>query len=455
MTKTRLKWAGATLITGLFMANTTELQAQALSAGDIAIIGVNSDLNTVVPADPDELALVALKTIPSGTRIYISDYFWDANNSRWGNDGNNGTTINASEGVITWTTTTSIAAGTVFKVGIAVSGGLTTITGLPGTVSATGWSLPAIAQGGDNWFIYQGANAGTPSTWIFGFANWAAPSSPTYTWLPLTTTAATAAGSHLPVGLTNGVNAIALTGVTSSVPTPSNPHYDNMVYNGVRTGSKSVLLGEIVATGNWLGDETTTYNLSPGGTQFPGANPVFTIAAPLPVSLSSFTATPLNNAVVLNWITATEKNNAGFEVERSTDGKEWTALDFVKGMGASTQSTPYAYTDISPLKGQNLYRLNQKDFDGKQEYSKVVKVQMEWSATPVYVYPNPGKEAIHIRLNDLSLLHSEVSLYTSYGEQIKNMTLSAAQTKLDISNLSAGTYLLKFADGTVHKVIKD
>ena len=102
-----------------------QLQAQ-LAQGDIAIVGFNSDIS------PDEMTIVVLAPIPAGQTIYISDYPWD------------GAAFDAtqvSDGVITWTTTTSVGAGTVIKITILSDGTLTIGGGLSafGAVSASGW----------------------------------------------------------------------------------------------------------------------------------------------------------------------------------------------------------------------------------------------------------------------------------------------------------------------------
>lgn len=256
--------AGTAVESGL-QGSVAAAPAPGLATGDIAIIGFNSDAIT------DEMSIVALEDIPSGSTIYISDYGWD------------GLSLDVSslaDGVITWTTNTTVTAGTVIKIEISSPAGTPVIGGdlsNYGTVSASGWSLSAVASGGDNWFIYQGSGPTTPANWIFGFANWStSSSSPAGDWMIFGTISSTT--SFLPVELTNGTNAIALT-------TPTY-HGDNMVYKGVKSGSKSSLLSSICSTPNWVGDEIVTYDISVGGTEFPGSNPVFNLGTVTPVTAS-------------------------------------------------------------------------------------------------------------------------------------------------------------------------
>ena len=69
---------------------------------------------------------------------------------------------------------------------------------------------------------------------------------------------------------------------------------------------------------------------------------------------------------LLTWQTASELNNAGFEVERSADAKQWEVLGFVNGHGTTMEANDYKYLDAQPMRGMNYYRLSQTDFDGNE-----------------------------------------------------------------------------------------
>lgn len=118
--------------------------------------------------------------------------------------------------------------------------------------------------------------------------------------------------------------------------------------------------------------------------------------APLPVELTSFTAIAGKNGVQLNWSTATEVNNYGFEIERcvaqiSNLCNNWEKIGFVQGHGNSNSPKDYLFVDANPPAGKVLYKLKQIDFDGTFEYSNVVEVNVD---TPqefrlAQNYPNP------------------------------------------------------------------
>ena len=77
--------------------------------------------------------------------------------------------------------------------------------------------------------------------------------------------------------------------------------------------------------------------------------------------------------MVLNWRTATETNNSGFEIERKLKNQEWLTIGFVQGKSTTTEIQNYNYVDdysSLPYEGTVLYRLKQIDYDGSFEYSE-------------------------------------------------------------------------------------
>ncbi|HPI08877.1 MAG TPA: hypothetical protein PLM41_20930, partial [Saprospiraceae bacterium] len=111
-----------------------------------------------------------------------------------------------------------------------------------------------------------------------------------------------------------------------------------------------------------------------------------------PVELTYFRATipETGRYALLTWRTASERNNLGFDIERSSDGRTWQTLALVPGHGTTQEEQSYAYTDERPQPGENYYRLKQVDFDGKFEYSDIRSVVMGSGAKDeVGIYPNP------------------------------------------------------------------
>jgi hypothetical protein len=110
----------------------------------------------------------------------------------------------------------------------------------------------------------------------------------------------------------------------------------------------------------------------------------------LPVHFLDFTAKNWGGrAVELNWTTATELNTDRFEIERSSDGKDFIVILEAKGRGSLSGPTKYSLLDDRPLFGQSYYRLREIDRDGNSEYFDNVIAMRVDEAQPLSVYPNP------------------------------------------------------------------
>ncbi len=178
-----------------------------------------------------------------------------------------------------------------------------------------------------------------------------------------------------------------------------------------------------------------------------------TAQAPLPAELVSFSASSENNFTQLLWRTASETNNEGFEIQRSTDGKNWNNLAFVPGHGTTTEEQSYAYTDERTLPGMNYYRLQQVDFDGKSEYSKVVSVEMKNGGGGIHFFPNPATGSVTLALETDYSGEATLTLYDLTGKQMKTVTLSleggAFRTDIGLGDLPTGIYMAQVQAGGV------
>ncbi len=178
----------------------------------------------------------------------------------------------------------------------------------------------------------------------------------------------------------------------------------------------------------------------------------------VPVELTSFTVATNNNDVILNWATATEKNNQGFEIQRN-DGSGFKAVGFVRGNGTTTQPHSYTFVDKNLNSGVYSYRLKQIDFDGTSEYSKVVEVEIispkEFSLAQNY--PNPFNPSTKISFS--LAVDSKVSLkvFNVLGQEIStllNSNLSAGNHEINFNaaGMNTGVYFYKLEaagiDGT-------
>ena len=96
----------------------------------------------------------------------------------------------------------------------------------------------------------------------------------------------------------------------------------------------------------------------------------------IPVELTSFTANVSGNSVNLNWKTATELNNNGFEIQRKSSNSQFNKVGYVAGFGTTTEPKAYSFTDNRLAVGNYTYRFKQVDFNGSFEYSNEINVDV-------------------------------------------------------------------------------
>jgi hypothetical protein len=180
----------------------------------------------------------------------------------------------------------------------------------------------------------------------------------------------------------------------------------------------------------------------------------------IPVELTSFSALPNKNDVVLNWQTATEVNNQGFEIQRSNDG-EFEKIGFVPGHGTTTEIQSYIFIDENVLPGEYSYRLKQMDYDGTTEYSNAVEVEVtqpiEYNLSQNY--PNPFNPSTTIAYSILKDGLVTLKVYDVLGKEVVTLIneVQSAGTKniiFDASDLSSGVYYYQLVSGEFTSIKK-
>ncbi|MDY0081553.1 MAG: T9SS type A sorting domain-containing protein [Ignavibacteriaceae bacterium] len=188
-----------------------------------------------------------------------------------------------------------------------------------------------------------------------------------------------------------------------------------------------------------------------------------------PVELVSFSAEINGNNVLLSWITATEINNQGFEIERSekleasgnNTNENWEVIGFVGGKGTTTEIQVYSFIDKTLTSGNYQYRLKQIDFDGSFEYSNIaeVKVRIPFEYFLFQNYPNPFNPETNIdyRIPEETLVN--ISLYDITGSKIKELVNEKKQPghytiKLKGGELNSGIYFYRLLTTSGHTAVK-
>jgi hypothetical protein len=172
----------------------------------------------------------------------------------------------------------------------------------------------------------------------------------------------------------------------------------------------------------------------------------------IPVELTAFTANAAGSNVTINWTTATETNNEGFEIQRriisENQSSEWQRVSFIAGKGTTVRTSNYTYTDnLNNINGSKVeYRLKQFDYDGTVNYSQVVEIEVVPS---VYVleqnYPNPFNPLTTLRYSLPYNSNVKVAVYNSLGETVAilvngQQTSGFYEINFDASNLTSGMY---------------
>ena len=180
------------------------------------------------------------------------------------------------------------------------------------------------------------------------------------------------------------------------------------------------------------------------------------VNSPLPVELTSLTATAQNEIVTLNWQTATEKNNSGWDIERiAPDSKTWNKIGFVKGSSNSSELQKYSFQNKINQSGKYQYRIKQLDFDGTFEYSKTVEVEILTPAKfSLQNYPNPFNPSTVINFEIPKAAKVNLVVYNMLGQKITTLVnqfleAGAYQQTFNAEAFSSGIYIYQLSAGNV------
>lgn len=169
----------------------------------------------------------------------------------------------------------------------------------------------------------------------------------------------------------------------------------------------------------------------------------------LPVTFRSFNAEHKNNTVLLKWSTASELNNYAFEVQRSSNGKEFETIATVKGAGNSNKVLNYSYTDQSPVISTVYYRLKQVDFDGRSEYTNMIPVMgPDVKAVAIEsTAPNPFSSELTLDIRAAASGIAQVELIDLLGKQHYASTemfeTGSNRVLINTASLPDGIYLVR------------
>jgi hypothetical protein len=182
---------------------------------------------------------------------------------------------------------------------------------------------------------------------------------------------------------------------------------------------------------------------------------------PLPITLLSFEVRMQQNYALVSWTTGAESNNAGFEVEKSMDGKQFFKIGFVQGANNSNKNVTYEYKDHQFFH-DSYYRLKQLDYDGKYYYSPIRFLTGATNVGDLAIFPNPIEDDLSFKLKNESKENYHIDfcyLVNSIGiqkYQTKNGNLSQIERDLKrtFPNLEKGIYIFTYSHNLEIKTFK-
>lgn len=248
------------------------------------------------------------------------------------------------------------------------------------------------------------------------------------------------AGSAVLYGGTSSSNAVSLDTKYPSTGTYSNTSLYYKFSTTNTTSNKTYTFGYRFVDAQGYGNITpATYTIN--------------LAFALPVTYAKeLDATMSGKVVNLTWTTATEVNNSRFEVERSTDGNNWSKIASIPSyfLGGNGTGHSYSYPDETPFGGTNYYRLKQVDRDGATKISGVAQVSVPLSLETIKIFPNPVIGTLNIR--GLPSNASYVAVYSIDGKLLLQKSVTSSNTTVDLYNVPSGMYTLKISDKNGQKI---
>lgn len=282
--------------------------------------------------------------------------------------------------------------------------------------------------------------------------------------------------ANVPASYSNLVLHLALT----ETDIPFNWQGQTMVYNAQRlmapnelgttldfsSGNTVDINLNFTLNANWIADncELVSFIQNLDGKEIlQGSKVTLPELTVLPVELTSFTAKSSTNQVNLTWTTATEINNSGFEIQKSTDGSEFVSVGFIKGNGTTTEPKAYSFVDnhLNNVTGKLYYRLKQIDYNGAFNYSEIVEVvidlPLEYSLNQNY--PNPFNPSTKIKYSVPEQNLVSIVVYGVTGEEIAtlvNEVKEAGNYEIEFNalQLSSGVYFYRMTSGDFTSVKK-
>ena len=366
-----------------------------ISYAQLAIIGLNAET-------PDEILFVALDEIPAGETFHITDNEYDSILDEF----------TSGEGFVSFSSNAIVEKGDVFS--IKNDGGWS----IEGTSDITLGTVDGnlnFSLGNEQAYLFKtddDTNSGSISTILAMVDTWT---------------------GVIPSSIDPKVNYPD----ANVIDLADNER--NLTFDGDRETSE---IDDIMDLNNWL---LSSVRIDLDMTDF------FNI---IPVELTYFRGNEHSNGNLLQWETASEFDNEKFVIEKSRNGSDFVAIDFLLGHGTMNNSVQYEYMDDSPFIGYNYYRLKQVDFNGSYDYSEILILENLEEKT-IDIFPSVVTESINVTIS--SSQANQLVVFDQSGKSIIQKAIGDGNNTINLSSLASGAYYMTvyLEDGPyVEKFIK-
>ncbi len=179
---------------------------------------------------------------------------------------------------------------------------------------------------------------------------------------------------------------------------------------------------------------------------------VQSVSGTLPVSWASFEVLQKQTAALLLWSTTSEQDASHFVIEHSTNGSNWTQVGIVAASGNSNSTKHYQFIHQQPVKGTNVYRIQQQDLNGNVHYSVIKQLRLSMIENTVDILSNPVENGLlKILVHNRTQL---ISLISSSGQTVWQQQVAAGVHTIPVGAFTKGVYLLRTENRTERILIK-
>ena len=171
------------------------------------------------------------------------------------------------------------------------------------------------------------------------------------------------------------------------------------------------------------------------------------VAMALPVKFTGFIAKRQGENVLLSWSTAEEQDNGRFEIEKSTDSRNWKSIAVVFGNGTTSATSNYSYTDKNENAVVVYYRIRQVDLNGVAAYSAVKTVKTAGAVNDATIYAS-SNNTVTVQLDNGTKSNMQVVIVNTNGQVVAKQVFSNASYRVNVSlnNVQSGLYVVQVSD---------